>query len=120
METRVAQAEQTLEAKRAALEDPAVMKDGQLLEQTYREMQETQRAVDQLYERWAELEAKIKGGGRDYLHPKQFRLEVFDPVLHVVRRHCGVNQHQASQHFSKAARLRVAVRAARVGYPLRM
>jgi ATP-binding cassette subfamily F protein uup len=58
IEARVAQAEQTLDAKRSALEDPAVTKDASLLEQTYREMQEAQAAVDQLYERWAELEAK--------------------------------------------------------------
>ena len=59
MEARIAQAEQALEAKRAALEDPAVMKDGRLLKQSYQEMQEAQKAVDQLYDRWAELEAKI-------------------------------------------------------------
>ncbi|MBZ5594926.1 MAG: ABC-F family ATP-binding cassette domain-containing protein [Acidobacteriia bacterium] len=59
METRIAQAEEILAAKRAALEDPAVMKDGRLLEQTYQDMQEAQMAVDQLYDRWAELEAKI-------------------------------------------------------------
>jgi hypothetical protein len=35
------------------------MKDGRLLEQTYREMEEAQRSVDQLYLRWAELEAKL-------------------------------------------------------------
>ena len=59
MEARIAEAEQALEAKRAALEDPTVMKDGRLLEQTYREMQEAQLAVDELYSRWAELEAKL-------------------------------------------------------------
>ena len=59
IETRIAQAEKLVEAKRSALEDPAVMKDGRLLEQTYREMEEAQKAVDQLYARWSELEAKM-------------------------------------------------------------
>jgi ATP-binding cassette subfamily F protein uup len=59
IETRIAQAEQSLEAARAALEDPAVMQDGRLLEQTYHQMQEAQGTIDQLYARWAELEAKI-------------------------------------------------------------
>lgn len=60
IEQRIAEAEQAVERKRAALEDTAVTRDGKLLQQTYREMQEAQRAVDALYERWAELEAKIQ------------------------------------------------------------
>ena len=59
IEARLNQAEQLLATKNTALHDPEVMKDAKLLEQTYREMQEAQKAVDQLYERWAELEAKI-------------------------------------------------------------
>jgi ABC transport system ATP-binding/permease protein len=59
MEERLAQAELVLDAKRTALQDPDVVKDGRLLEQTYRELQEAQAAVDQLYERWAELEKKL-------------------------------------------------------------
>ncbi len=59
IEQRIAQAEQQVAAKRAALEDPEVMKDGRALERTYQEMQEAQRAVDQLYERWAELESQL-------------------------------------------------------------
>jgi ATP-binding cassette subfamily F protein uup len=59
MESRIAQAEQSLEAKRAALQESAIMNDGRLLEQTYHEMEEAQTAVDRLYDRWAELEAKI-------------------------------------------------------------
>ena len=59
IEQRVAEADQVLEAKRQALEDPEVMKDGRLLEQTYREMEAAQDALDALYARWAELEAKI-------------------------------------------------------------
>jgi ATP-binding cassette subfamily F protein uup len=60
IEQRIAEAEQAVEAKRAALEDPSVMKDGRLLEQTYREMEEARNAVDALYQRWAELEAKTQ------------------------------------------------------------
>jgi ATP-binding cassette subfamily F protein uup len=59
MEQRLAEAERTLASKQAALQDPAVVKDGRLLEQAYREMQNAQAAVDQLYARWAELEEKI-------------------------------------------------------------
>jgi ABC transport system ATP-binding/permease protein len=59
IEQRIGDAEQLLEAKRAALEDPEVMKDGRLLEQTYQEMEAARKAADALYARWAELEAKI-------------------------------------------------------------
>jgi ATP-binding cassette subfamily F protein uup len=59
IEQRIAKLEQLLEAKRSALEDPEVMKDGRLLEQTYREMETAREAADALYARWAELEAKI-------------------------------------------------------------
>ncbi len=59
MEERLAQAELILDAKRTALQDPEVVKDGRLLEQAYRELQEAQASVDQLYERWAELEKKL-------------------------------------------------------------
>ena len=59
IEQRIAEAEGLLEAKRAALENPEVMKDGRLLEQTYREMEAAREAAEALYARWAELEAKI-------------------------------------------------------------
>jgi ATP-binding cassette subfamily F protein uup len=59
MEDRLAQAELILDAKRNALQDPLIVKDGRLLEQAYRELQEAQAAIDQLYERWAELEKKL-------------------------------------------------------------
>jgi ATP-binding cassette subfamily F protein uup len=56
MENRLAEAERILDSKRTALQDPAVVKDGRLLEQAYQEMQAAQAIVDQLYARWAELE----------------------------------------------------------------
>jgi ATP-binding cassette subfamily F protein uup len=59
IETRIGEAEQTLAAKRAMLEDPGVLRDPVRLEQVYREMEEAQSAVDTLYTRWAELEEKM-------------------------------------------------------------
>ena len=60
METRMAEAERTLEAKRAALQDPLVVKDGRLLEQAFLELEEARKEVDRVYARWAELEEKIE------------------------------------------------------------
>ena len=59
IEQRVAAAEQTVEARRASLEDPAVMRDAVLMHQAYRDFEAAQEAVDSLYARWAELEQKI-------------------------------------------------------------
>jgi ABC transport system ATP-binding/permease protein len=59
IEQRVHDAEQVLEHKRAAVQDPAITKDGRLLEQAYREVEEAQAAVDAIYARWAELEQKM-------------------------------------------------------------
>ncbi len=58
IEERIAQAEQALEARRASLQDPAVFSDAMRLQATYAEVESAQHAVDTLYERWAELEAK--------------------------------------------------------------
>ena len=59
IEQRVHDAEQVLEQKRAALKDPSLARDGRLLEQAYREVEEAQAAVDAVYARWAELEQKM-------------------------------------------------------------
>ena len=61
IEERIAEADKQLEAKRAALEDPAVTSDPALLKTTCIEMDEAQNTLDTLYARWAELEKK-KGG----------------------------------------------------------
>jgi len=61
IEQRIADAEQALEAKRAALQEAGVAKDGRLLEQTYREIEVSQKEVDALYARWAELEEMVAG-----------------------------------------------------------
>ncbi len=47
-----------MEAKRVALEDPAVTSDPVLLKATCFEMDEAQNTLDHLYARWAELEQK--------------------------------------------------------------
>jgi ATP-binding cassette subfamily F protein uup len=60
IEERIAQAEEQLRAKQAALEDPQIMGDRIRLQEALSEMQDAQNAVDHLYERWAELEQKQK------------------------------------------------------------
>jgi ATP-binding cassette subfamily F protein uup len=58
MEGRILEAEQQLEALRARLQAPDVVSDGARLAQTYEQMQAAEALVDELYARWAELEAK--------------------------------------------------------------
>jgi ATP-binding cassette subfamily F protein uup len=60
IESRIAEAEQELHAKRAALEDPAVTGDRIRLQTACTELDEAQKAIDALYARWAELEEKLK------------------------------------------------------------
>jgi ATP-binding cassette subfamily F protein uup len=59
IETRISEAEQVLRAKTAAMDDPLILRDPQRLQTAVKEMEEAQQAVDRLYERWAELEAKL-------------------------------------------------------------
>jgi len=56
LEARIAEAEQRLEAKRAALDDPAIASDGPRLLAASAEIEAAQNVVDRLYARWAELE----------------------------------------------------------------
>ena len=58
IEKRIAEAEQELHAKRAALEDPAITSDTLLLQTACAQMEEAQKTVDNLYVRWAGLEQK--------------------------------------------------------------
>jgi ABC transport system ATP-binding/permease protein len=58
IEQRIAQAEETLQQKRAAAEDPSIASDAAQLLKAHAELEEAQKAVDELYSRWAELEAK--------------------------------------------------------------
>jgi ATP-binding cassette subfamily F protein uup len=58
IEKRIAEAEEVLRDKRNLLEDPAIKSDGPRLLTTFSEIEETQRMVDDLYARWAELEGR--------------------------------------------------------------
>jgi ATP-binding cassette subfamily F protein uup len=58
-ERKIGEAEQELRAKRAALEDPAVTGDRIRLQDACTELDAAQKAVDDLYVRWAELEKKL-------------------------------------------------------------
>jgi ATP-binding cassette subfamily F protein uup len=58
IEASIAKAEQELQAKRAALEDPSVLSDGPRLQGICADLEEVQKNVDRLYARWAELEQK--------------------------------------------------------------
>ncbi len=58
IEQRIAEAEETLQRKRRAAEDPAIASDAAQLLKAHAEMEEAQKAVDELYVRWGELEGK--------------------------------------------------------------
>jgi ATP-binding cassette subfamily F protein uup len=58
MEARIASAENALQVKQAMLEDPAVVVDAVKLQTVLGETAQAKAAVDALYARWAELEAK--------------------------------------------------------------
>jgi ATP-binding cassette subfamily F protein uup len=58
IEDRIHEAEQLLEAKRAALENPVVTSDRISLHNACSQLDEAQKSVDALYARWAELEQK--------------------------------------------------------------
>jgi ATP-binding cassette subfamily F protein uup len=59
IEERIAEAERRLEECKAALQAPDVVVDGAKLHAAYQAMLEAQAHVDGLYDRWAELEAKL-------------------------------------------------------------
>jgi ATP-binding cassette subfamily F protein uup len=58
MEERIIEAEAEVDRCQPALQDPVVAADGAMLQKTYEELQRAQQRVDELYVRWAELEAK--------------------------------------------------------------
>jgi len=58
IEQRVAAAEEVLDARRIAAEDPAIASDSARLLSAHTELEEAQKQVDELYARWAELEKK--------------------------------------------------------------
>jgi ATP-binding cassette subfamily F protein uup len=62
IEERISEADKNLEARRMALEDPAVTSDPARLKTACIEMDEAQNSLDRLYERWGQLEKKKAGG----------------------------------------------------------
>jgi ATP-binding cassette subfamily F protein uup len=58
IERHIMEAEQRLQSKRAALEDPGIASDGPRLVAAHAEMEAAQKALDTLYARWAELQEK--------------------------------------------------------------
>jgi ATP-binding cassette subfamily F protein uup len=58
IEERIATAEKALQQKQALLEDPTIAVDAARLQAALAESEEAKSAVDALYTRWAELEAK--------------------------------------------------------------
>jgi ABC transport system ATP-binding/permease protein len=58
IEQRIAEAEELLRTKRAALDDPAIASDAPRILAAQAALDEAQKAVDQLYERWHTLEEK--------------------------------------------------------------
>jgi ATP-binding cassette subfamily F protein uup len=58
MEQRIAEAEQILQERRANAEDPAIATDAARLVTAHSELEQAQKELDILYERWAELEGK--------------------------------------------------------------
>jgi ATP-binding cassette subfamily F protein uup len=58
MENRINEAEQILQSRRAALEDPVITSDRMSLQNACNQLDEAQKSVESLYARWAELEQK--------------------------------------------------------------
>ncbi len=58
IEQRIEEAEELVQGKRAAFEDPAIASDAARLVSAQAELQNAQKELDGLYARWAELEGK--------------------------------------------------------------
>ncbi len=58
MEERILQAEGTLAASQAAVEDPAIASDSKALQERCAALETARAEVERLYARWAELEAR--------------------------------------------------------------
>jgi ATP-binding cassette subfamily F protein uup len=59
IEQRIAAAEELLRQRRSAAEDPAIASDATRLLETHADLEQAQKAVDELYARWSELESKM-------------------------------------------------------------
>jgi ABC transport system ATP-binding/permease protein len=64
IEQRITDAEQRVQSKRAALEDPAIASDGPKLVAAQAEMEAAKNDLDTLYTRWAELQEKAENLSR--------------------------------------------------------
>ena len=62
IESAISFAEQEVEALAVRLEDPEVASDAEKAHQAFEAHQEAQKKLDLLFDRWAELEEKQKGG----------------------------------------------------------
>ena len=60
IEDRVTEADEALQQAHAAVEDPAIATDSARLQTAMQMLGDAQTAMDTLYARWAELEAKLK------------------------------------------------------------
>ncbi|MEO8593361.1 MAG: ABC-F family ATP-binding cassette domain-containing protein [Candidatus Solibacter sp.] len=60
MEVKIMEAEQAAEAIRTEMQSPEVVSDGPRLQACFGRLQPAEHLVHQLYERWAELEAKLQ------------------------------------------------------------
>lgn len=60
IEQRITDAEGALVRKQELLTDSSVARDPKRLQEVYRDVEAAQEAVDELYQRWAELEEKAK------------------------------------------------------------
>jgi ATP-binding cassette subfamily F protein uup len=58
MEVRIAEAEKELQAKHEMLLDPKVMSDGARLRELSLELEGAQKRIDEMYEKWSELEER--------------------------------------------------------------
>lgn len=59
IESLIHAAEEKLRTLHTDLENPSVTSDPKRLQECYAQLQPTQEDIDRLYERWAELEAKL-------------------------------------------------------------
>ena len=59
MEQKVLAAEVRVDEARALTEDPSIATDAASLQEHFQDMADAQSEVDRLYERWAELEARL-------------------------------------------------------------
>jgi len=61
MEEAILAAEEVVEARRRAAEDPAIASDAAELQQRYGAFEAAKAELDRLYARWAELDEKLRG-----------------------------------------------------------